>query len=171
MSRSSRTACKSYRDLPLKIAEFGIVHRYEPSGALHGIMRVRAFTQDDAHIFCTEDQIMEEALKVNDLILSIYEDFGFEDIVVKLSTRPEKRVGSDEAWDKAEAALTRLLNDRRTRPQDRDQSGRGRLLRTEARIYVARRDRPGMAMRHDCRSISTCRAASARSISAATAKR
>ncbi|MGO9673097.1 MAG: threonine--tRNA ligase [Methylocella sp.] len=104
-----KNGLKSYRDLPLKIAEFGIVHRYEPSGALHGIMRVRAFTQDDAHIFCTEDQIMEEALKVNDLILSIYADFGFDDIVVKLSTRPEKRVGSDEAWDKAEAALTRVL--------------------------------------------------------------
>ena len=104
-----KNGLKSYRDLPLKIAEFGIVHRYEPSGALHGIMRVRAFTQDDAHIFCTEDQIMEEALKVNDLILSIYADFGFDDIVVKLSTRPEKRVGSDEAWDKAEAALSHVL--------------------------------------------------------------
>ena len=105
-----KNGLKSYRDLPLKIAEFGIVHRYEPSGAIHGIMRVRAFTQDDAHIFCTEDQIMQEAMKVNDLILSIYGDFGFDDIVVKLSTRPEKRVGSDEAWDKAEAALTRVLD-------------------------------------------------------------
>ncbi len=105
-----KNGLKSYRDLPLKLAEFGVVHRYEPSGALHGVMRVRAFTQDDAHIFCTEDQIMEEALKVNDLILSIYADFGFDDIVVKLSTRPEKRVGSDEAWDKAEAALTRVLD-------------------------------------------------------------
>lgn len=104
-----KNGLKSYRDLPLKIAEFGIVHRYEPSGAIHGVMRVRAFTQDDAHIFCTEDQIMAEALKINDLILSIYEDFGFSDIVIKLSTRPEKRVGSDEAWDKAEAALTRVL--------------------------------------------------------------
>jgi hypothetical protein len=86
------------------------VHRYEPSGALHGVMRVRAFTQDDAHIFCTEDQIMDEAMKVNDLIMSIYKDFGFEDVVVKLSTRPEKRVGSDDAWDKAEAALGRVLD-------------------------------------------------------------
>jgi threonyl-tRNA synthetase len=101
---------KSYRDLPEKIAEFGIVHRYEPSGALHGLMRVRAFTQDDAHIFCTEDQIFAESLKVNDLILSIYEDFGFEDIVIKLSTRPEKRVGADELWDKAEDALSRVLD-------------------------------------------------------------
>jgi threonyl-tRNA synthetase len=104
-----KNGLKSYRDLPLKIAEFGIVHRYEPSGAIHGLMRVRAFTQDDAHIFCTEDQILEECLKVNNLILSIYRDFGFEDIVIKLSTRPEKRVGSDEAWDRAEAALLRIL--------------------------------------------------------------
>jgi len=106
-----KNGLKSYRDLPLKIAEFGIVHRYEPSGAIHGIMRVRAFTQDDAHIFCTEDQIMQESLKINDLILSIYKDFGFDDIVIKMSTRPEKRVGSDAAWDKAEAALTRVLDE------------------------------------------------------------
>jgi threonyl-tRNA synthetase len=106
-----KNGLKSYRDLPLKIAEFGIVHRYEPSGALHGVMRVRAFTQDDAHIFCTEDQIMEESLRINDLILSIYKDFGFDDIVIKLSTRPEKRVGSDEAWDKAEIALKRVLDE------------------------------------------------------------
>ncbi len=105
-----KNGLKSYRDLPVKIAEFGIVHRYEPSGAIHGIMRVRAFTQDDAHIFCTEDQIQAEALKINEMILSIYKDFGFEDIVVKLSTRPEKRVGADEAWDKAEAALRRVLD-------------------------------------------------------------
>jgi threonyl-tRNA synthetase len=89
----------------LKIAEFGKVHRYEPSGALHGIMRVRHFTQDDAHIFCTEEQITQECVKLNSLILSIYKDFGFDDVVIKLSTRPEKRVGSDEVWDKAEAAL------------------------------------------------------------------
>ncbi|MGH6869161.1 MAG: threonine--tRNA ligase, partial [Methylocella sp.] len=104
-----KNGLKSYRDLPLTIAEFGVVHRYEPSGAIFGLMRVRAFTQDDAHIFCTEDQIMEESLKVNDLILSIYRDFGFEDIVIKLATRPEKRVGSDAAWDQAEAALSRVL--------------------------------------------------------------
>jgi threonyl-tRNA synthetase len=96
---------KSYRDLPLKIAEFGRVHRYEPSGALHGLMRVRGFTQDDAHIFVTEDQITEEAVKVNDLILSIYRDFGFEDVLIRFSDRPEKRVGSDAVWDKAERAL------------------------------------------------------------------
>jgi len=96
---------KSYRDLPLSIAEFGKVHRYEPSGALHGIMRVRAFTQDDAHIFCTEEQITQECVKVTQLVLDIYKDFGFEDVVVKFSDRPEKRVGSDEIWDHSEAAL------------------------------------------------------------------
>ncbi len=106
-----KNGLKSYRDLPVKIAEFGVVHRYEPSGALHGMMRVRAFTQDDAHIFCSEDQIMDESLKINDLILTIYKDFGFDDVVVKLSTRPEKRVGSDEAWDKAEAALGKVLDE------------------------------------------------------------
>ncbi|MFO7309674.1 MAG: threonine--tRNA ligase [Pseudomonadota bacterium] len=100
---------KSYRDLPLRLAEFGAVHRYEPSGALHGLMRVRAFTQDDAHIFCTEEQLAEECLKINDLILSTYADFGFEEIVVKLSTRPEKRVGSDALWDHAEEVMSRVL--------------------------------------------------------------
>jgi threonyl-tRNA synthetase len=102
---------KSYRDLPLKIAEFGKVHRYEPSGALHGMLRVRHFTQDDAHIFITEDQIMDECLKINDLMLSIYKDFGFEDIFIKLSTRPEKRVGADDLWDKAEKALSDVLDE------------------------------------------------------------
>jgi threonyl-tRNA synthetase len=96
---------KSYRDLPLRLAEFGKVHRYEPSGALHGLMRVRGFTQDDAHIFCTEDQITEECKTVCNLILSIYKDFGFEDIHIKFSDRPEKRVGSDAIWDKSEQAL------------------------------------------------------------------
>jgi len=102
---------KSYRDLPLKIAEFGKVHRYEPSGALHGMLRVRHFTQDDAHIFVTENQIMEECLKINDLMLSIYGHFGFEDIFIKLSTRPEKRVGADALWDKAEKALQDVLDE------------------------------------------------------------
>jgi threonyl-tRNA synthetase len=91
------------------LAEFGNVHRYEPSGALHGLMRVRGFTQDDAHIFCTEEQMADECLKINDLILSTYKDFGFEEIVVKLSTRPEKRVGSDEVWDRAEEIMNRVL--------------------------------------------------------------
>ncbi|TPW26498.1 threonine--tRNA ligase [Martelella alba] len=100
---------KSYRDLPLKIAEFGKVHRYEPSGALHGLLRVRSFTQDDAHIFCTEDHLTEECIKVNDLILSIYEDFGFTDIRIKLSTRPAHRIGSDESWDRSEGSLKSAL--------------------------------------------------------------
>jgi threonyl-tRNA synthetase len=101
---------RSYRELPLRMAEFGIVHRYEPSGALHGLMRVRGFTQDDAHVFCTEDQLADECLKINDLILSTYADFGFEgDLTVKLSTRPEQRVGSDEAWDHAEGVMQDVL--------------------------------------------------------------
>ncbi len=101
---------RSYRELPLKIAEFGIVHRYEPSGALHGLMRVRAFTQDDAHIFCTEDQIAEQCLEINRFMLSIYDHFGFKDIHIKLATRPKKRVGDDALWDKAEAAMKSVLD-------------------------------------------------------------
>lgn len=100
---------KSYRDLPIKMAEFGAVHRYEPSGSLHGLMRVRGFTQDDAHIFCLPEQLAEECLAINDLILSTYADFGFHEITVKLSTRPEKRVGSDELWDKAESIMADVL--------------------------------------------------------------
>ncbi len=100
---------KSYRELPIRLAEFGNVHRFEPSGALHGLMRVRAFTQDDAHIFCTEDQLEAEILKINDLMMSVYKDFGFEEVVVKLATRPEKRVGTDEMWDHAEDILKRAL--------------------------------------------------------------
>jgi len=101
---------KSYRDLPLRLAEFGSCHRNEPSGTLHGLMRVRNFVQDDAHIFCTEDQILSEVLAFNDLLFEVYRDFGFEEVMVKLSTRPEKRVGSDEIWDKAEKALEDALN-------------------------------------------------------------
>ena len=101
---------RSYRDLPMRLAEFGVVHRYEPSGAIHGVMRVRAFTQDDAHIFCTEDQLAAECMKINDLILSVYRDFGFGKIVVKLSTRPEKRVGADAMWDHAEAVMGSVLD-------------------------------------------------------------
>jgi threonyl-tRNA synthetase len=104
-----KNGLKSYRDLPFKIAEFGKVHRFEPSGALHGLMRVRAFTQDDAHVFITESQIAEEALKINDLILSIYEDFGFADVHIKFSDRPAKRIGDDAIWDTAEAALMQAL--------------------------------------------------------------
>jgi threonyl-tRNA synthetase len=104
-----KNGLRSYRELPVKIAEFGKVHRFEPSGALHGLLRVRAFTQDDAHIFVTEGQIAEEALKVNDQILSIYKDFGFEDVRIKFSDRPDKRIGDAAVWDKAEAALLAAL--------------------------------------------------------------
>jgi len=100
---------KSYRDLPMYLAEFGKVHRYEPSGALHGLMRVRAFTQDDAHVFCTREQVTEECVKVTHLILDIYKDFGFEDVRIKFSDRPEKRVGEDAIWDESEAALMAAL--------------------------------------------------------------
>ena len=100
---------KSYRDLPLKLSEFGKVHRYEPSGALHGLLRVRAFTQDDAHIFCTEDQIKEECINVTNLILEIYKELGFEKVILNFSDRPEKRVGNDMIWDKAEAALLNAI--------------------------------------------------------------
>jgi threonyl-tRNA synthetase len=104
-----KNGLKSYRDLPMKIAEFGKVHRFEPSGALHGLLRVRAFTQDDAHIFIMESQIAEEVLKINDQILSIYSDFGFDDVRIKFSDRPDKRIGDDAVWDKAEAALMAAL--------------------------------------------------------------
>ena len=100
-----RLGSKSYRDLPLRMAEFGCCHRNEPSGGLHGIMRVRQFIQDDAHIFCTEDQIVSETKIFCDLLKSVYKDFGFTDILVKFSDRPEVRAGSDEIWDKAESSL------------------------------------------------------------------
>lgn len=103
---------KSYRDLPLRMAEFGSCHRNEPSGTLHGLMRVRGFTQDDAHIFCTEEQIQGEVSDFIDLLHEVYRDFGFDEVIVKLSTRPEKRVGSDDLWDKAEHALEKALNDK-----------------------------------------------------------
>jgi len=103
---------KSYRDLPIRMAEFGSCHRNEPSGTLHGLMRVRNFVQDDAHIFCTEEQIQQEVSSFIDLLFEVYKDFGFDDVLVKLSTRPENRVGSDEVWDKAEQALELALNNK-----------------------------------------------------------
>jgi len=113
---------KSYRDLPIRLAEFGNVHRYEASGALHGLMRVRGFTQDDAHVFCTEDQLEAEILKINDLMMSVYKDFGFDEVVVKLATRPEKRVGTDTMWDHAEDILKRAL-ERMAREDNRIKTG------------------------------------------------
>ena len=102
---------RSYREMPVRLAEFGNVHRYEPSGALHGLMRVRGFTQDDAHVFCTEAQMHEECMRINDLILSVYADFGFTEMSVLLSTRPEKRVGDDASWDHAEAVMMKVLEE------------------------------------------------------------
>ncbi len=104
---------KSYKDLPIRLAEFGSCHRNEPSGALHGLMRVRNFTQDDAHIFCTEEQIQEEVSTFIDLVFEVYKTFGFDEIIIKLSTRPEKRVGSEEIWDKSEEALTKALDNKK----------------------------------------------------------
>ena len=104
-----RNALRSYRELPLRLAEFGKVHRYEPSGALHGLMRVRGFTQDDAHVFCTHDQITEESGYICNLLLGIYADLGFEDIIVKYADRPERRVGEDAVWDQAEESLQRAM--------------------------------------------------------------
>jgi threonyl-tRNA synthetase len=136
---------RSYRELPVRLAEFGKVHRYEPSGALHGLMRVRAFTQDDGHAFITEEQITAESVAITRLILDIYRDFGFEDVAIKFADRPAKRVGSDEIWDKAESALGGLRGRRhRVHPEQ----GGGRLLRTEARVRAARCHRPGLAVRH-----------------------
>ena len=110
-----KNGLRSYRELPLRLAEFGAVNRYEPSGALHGLMRVRSFTQDDAHIFCTEEQLAAECHKINELILSVYSHFGFDKIVVKLSTRPDKRVGTDAMWDHAEAVMSRVLDEIKAR--------------------------------------------------------
>ncbi|WP_062226365.1 threonine--tRNA ligase [Aureimonas frigidaquae] len=114
---------KSYRELPIRLAEFGSVHRYEPSGALHGLMRVRGFTQDDAHVFCTDEQMAAECLRINDLILSVYRDFGFEEITLKLSTRPEKRVGSDALWDRAEGVMGEVLETIKLQSNGRIQTG------------------------------------------------
>jgi threonyl-tRNA synthetase len=101
---------KSYKELPIRMAEFGSCHRNEPSGTLHGIMRVRAFTQDDGHIFCSESQMQDEVARFIDFLYDVYQDFGFDDVILKLSTRPEQRVGADEVWDRAEAALEEALN-------------------------------------------------------------
>ena len=114
---------KSYRDLPVKLAEFGTVHRYEPSGALHGLMRVRGFTQDDAHVFCTEEQMHAECMRINDLIISTYDDFGFSDFTVLLSTRPEKRVGSDANWDQAEEVMANVLKEIEAKSDGRIKTG------------------------------------------------
>ncbi len=123
---------KSYRELPIRYAEFGNVHRYEPSGALHGLMRVRGFTQDDAHVFCTDEQMAAECLRINDLILSVYADFGFREITVKLSTRPEKRVGVDALWDRAESVMGAVLKTIEEQSEGRIKTG---ILPGEGAFY------------------------------------
>ena len=167
---------RSYRELPLRMAEFGVVHRYEPSGALHGLMRVRAFTQDDAHVFCTEEQMADECLKINDLILSTYADFGFEgDLTVKLSTG--RKSGSAPmrrgTTPKASCRMCSSASRREPQPthQDRDQSGRRRVLRAEVRIRAARRHRPRLAVRHHPGRLQPAGAVRAPSTSPPTARR
>ncbi len=123
---------KSYRELPIRLAEFGLVHRYEASGALHGLMRVRGFTQDDAHVFCTDEQMAAECLRINDLILSVYEDFGFKEVVVKLSTRPDKRVGTDALWDRAESVMLDVLKTIEAQSEGRIKTG---ILPGEGAFY------------------------------------
>jgi threonyl-tRNA synthetase len=137
---------RSYRELPLRMAEFGSCHRYEPSGALHGIMRVRAFTQDDAHIFCTEGQIADETARFVALLSSIYRDLGFPEFRVKFSDRPPVRAGTDAVWDQAEGALREACAGGRRGV--RAEPGGGRLLRPQAGVRAARRHRPRLAVRH-----------------------
>ena len=166
---------RSYRELPYRVAEFGIVHRYEPSGALHGLMRVRGFTQDDAHVFCTEAQLADECLKMNDLILSIYRDFGFEEVIVKLSTRPEKRVGSEAAVGPRRGShVGRPEADRRASraARSRPASIRARAPSTAPSSSTCCA-MPSVATGSAApvRSTSTCRSGSARSTSTPTARR
>ena len=137
---------RSYRELPLRMAEFGSCHRYEPSGALHGIMRVRAFTQDDAHIFCTEGQIADETARFVALLSSVYRDLGFPDFRVKFADRPPTRAGDRRRVGPGGSRAARSLRDRRRRV--RAEPGGGRLLRPEAGIRAARRHRPRLAVRH-----------------------
>ena len=141
-----RQGIRSYRELPLRLAEFGACHRYEPSGALHGIMRVRSFVQDDAHIFCTEQQIASETVRFVELLSTVYRDFGFPEFSVKFSDRPPMRVGADEVWDHAEAALREACADRQGGVHA--EPGGGGVLRPQARVRIARRNRAGLAVRH-----------------------
>ena len=151
---------RSYRDLPLRYGEFGACHRNEPSGALHGIMRVRAFTQDDGHIFCTEEQIRGECVAFNRLALDVYRDFGFTDVAIKIALRPQPRLGDDATWERAENALARRAA-RMRRGMDRA-SRRRRVLRTEDRISPQGLDRPFLAMRDDAGRLPDARPAGRR---------
>jgi threonyl-tRNA synthetase len=148
---------RSYRELPLRMAEMGSCHRFEPSGALHGILRVRAFTQDDAHIFCEGSQIEAETIRFCQLLESIYKDLGFPDYFVKFSDRPPTRIGSDAIWDQAEGALKSASKAAGRRPDP--QSRRGRVLRPQAGIRAARCDRPRLAVRHAAGRLHAARAA------------
>ncbi len=149
---------KSYRDLPLRYGEFGQCHRNEPTGGLHGIMRVRGFTQDDGHIFCTEDHILGECVAYTELLQRVYKDFGFTDIIYKVATRPEKRIGSDESWDKAEHALMESL--RRSGLRLHDRARRRCVLRPQDRVHAQGRAWSRVAMRHDAGWTSPCPSAS-----------
>ena len=142
-----KSQLRSYRDLPIRYGEFGQCHRNEPSGSMHGIMRVRGFTQDDGHVFCTEDQILDECVAYTEQLKAVYKDFGFSDIIYKVATRPENRVGSDDFWDKAEYALMESAASLRLRIRGRP--GRRRLLRPEDRVHAEGRARPALAARHD----------------------
>jgi threonyl-tRNA synthetase len=137
---------KSYRDLPLRLAEFGSCHRFEPSGSMHGLMRVRSFTQDDAHIFCAEADIQNEVASFMQLLFGVYKDFGFDDIILRLSTRPAKRVGSEEMWDKAEEALRQALNNSGLAWELLP--GEGAFYGPENRIFVKRLHGSRAAVRH-----------------------
>ena len=160
---------RSYRDLPLRYGEFGACHRNEPSGALHGIMRVRGFTQDDGHIFCTEDQILPECVAFTALLQKVYADFGFKDIIYKVATRPAKRIGADDALGqgRARAAWSRC---ERSGVRLRGLAGRGRLLRPEDRVLAEGRASAASGSAARCRSISTCRSGSAPSTSPRTTR-
>ena len=157
----------SYRDLPMRLAEFGKCHRYEPSGALHGMMRVRAFTQDDAHIFCTPEQITDESIAVCNLILGIYRDFGFDEVRIKFADRPEVRVGEDAVWDQAEAALLKALEVERTGLHAQSRAKARSTGRSSSSCCVTQSGATGSAA--PCRSISICPGVSAPATSARTA--
>ena len=160
-----KDARHSYRDLPIRYSEAGLVHRHEPSGTLHGLLRVRHITQDDAHIFCTEEQIADEVNRCLDFGYAIYDTFGFAPRL-ELSTRPEKRIGTEEMWDRAEAALESALA--RARRRVRAQRGRRRVLRAEDRPAHDRLDRPLVAARHRPARLRDARALRARPTPAPT---
>ena len=154
------TRLRSYRDLPIRYADFGRLHRAERSGVITGLTRVRTFCQDDAHIFCTQEQVTSEVLRLVETILEIYNVFGFEDVTIELSTRPEKSIGSDETWEVAEAALRAALDSRDI--DYRRQRGRGRVLRTQGRFPHPRRGGSWLAARHRAARLLPARAVRAR---------